>query len=115
MANILTNAVNYLEPQRPGEIEITTETTPGETIFRIRDNGRGIAAEDMHKVFELFRRAGRQDVAGEGMGLAYVRALIRRHGGYIWCDSELGVGTTFSFTLSNQLKQGETYAERTSS
>jgi signal transduction histidine kinase len=115
MANILTNAINYLESHRPGEIEITAETTPGETIFHIRDNGRGIAAEDMHKVFELFRRAGRQDVAGEGMGLAYVRALVRRHGGYIWCDSELGVGTTFSFTLSNQLKQGESHAERTSS
>jgi signal transduction histidine kinase len=115
MANILTNAVNYLEAQRPGEIEITAETAPTETIFHIRDNGRGIAAEDMHKVFELFRRAGRQDVAGEGMGLAYVRALVRRHGGYIWCDSEPGVGTTFSFTLSNQLKQGETHAERTSS
>lgn len=110
MGNILNNAVNYLKPGRPGEIEITAETTPSEIIFHIRDNGRGIAAEDMHKIFELFRRAGKQDVPGEGMGLAYVRTLVRRHGGYIWCDSELGVGTTFSFTLSRQLKQGETHA-----
>jgi signal transduction histidine kinase len=110
MGNILSNAINYLKPGRPGEIEITAEATPGEIIFHIRDNGRGIAAEDMHKVFELFRRAGKQDIPGEGMGLAYVRTLVRRHGGYIWCDSDLDVGTTFSFTLSKQLKQGETHA-----
>lgn len=110
LGNILSNAINYLEPHRPGEIKISAEVTPTETIFHIRDNGRGIAAEDMHKVFELFRRAGRQDTPGEGMGLAYVRALVRRHSGFIWCDSELGVGTTFSFTISNQLKQGELHA-----
>ena len=110
MGNILGNAVKYLEPDRPGEIEITAERGDDETTFRIRDNGRGIAAEDMPKVFAPFRRAGRQDVPGEGMGLAYVQALVRRHDGRIWCESELGVGTTFIFTLSNHLKEGGSYA-----
>jgi signal transduction histidine kinase len=103
VGNILNNAINYLEPGRPGEIEIYGERNHRETTFHIRDNGRGIAAADMNKIFDLFRRAGRQDVPGEGMGLAYVRALVRRHGGQIWCDSELQVGTTFHFTISNQL------------
>jgi len=106
MGNLLGNAVKYLEPDRPGEIEITAERGPNETTFHTRDNGRGIAAEDMDKVFAPFRRVGRQDVPGEGMGLPYVQALVRRHGGRIWCESELGVGTTFSFTISNHLEKG---------
>ena len=68
-------------------------------VFEVRDNGRGIAEEDMDKVFAPFRRAGPQDVPGEGMGLAYVRALLNRLGGRIQCESKLGAGSTFSFTL----------------
>jgi signal transduction histidine kinase len=110
MANILSNAINYLDSNRPGEIEISSERGKGETIFHIRDNGRGIAEDDMHKVFAPFRRAGRQDVPGDGMGLAYVQVLIRRHGGRIWCKSKLGVGTTFSFTIPDNSLKGDSYA-----
>jgi signal transduction histidine kinase len=110
MGNILNNAVLYLEPGRPGEIEITGERHRDEILFRIHDNGRGIAPEDMDKVFAPFRRAGKQDVPGEGMGLAYVQALVRRHDGRIWCESELGVGTTFAFSISNQLMNGDNHA-----
>ncbi|MBU1750826.1 MAG: ATP-binding protein, partial [Chloroflexi bacterium] len=95
---------------RPGEIEITAERGSNETTFTIRDNGRGIAAEDMDKVFAPFRRAGKQDVPGEGMGLAYVQALVRRHDGRIWCESTLGAGTTFSFTIPHHLEQGGHHA-----
>lgn len=101
--NILANAVIYLVPERPGEIEITAEVDDDETIFCIRDNGRGIAKADMDKVFAPFRRAGKQNVPGEGMGLAYVQTLVRRHGGRIWCDSKEGVGTTFSFCIPRNL------------
>ena len=103
--NILTNAVSYLDPERPGEIEISAERKADETTFRIRDNGRGIAKDDMEKVFAPFRRAGKQDVPGEGMGLAYVQTLVRRHGGRIWCESEAGVGTTFAFTIPRESDQ----------
>jgi signal transduction histidine kinase len=109
LGNILNNAIIYLEPDRPGRIEITGERNKDETIFRIRDNGRGIAQEDMDKVFAPFRRAGRQDVPGEGMGLAYVQALVRRHDGRIWCESELGMGTTFTFTIPNHRGKGDSY------
>jgi len=106
LGNLLTNAVIYLDAGRPGEIEVgagernqVIKKEPGFTTFWVRDNGRGIAEEDMDKVFAPFRRAGKQDVPGEGMGLAYVQTLVRRHGGRIWCESELGVGTTFTFTI----------------
>lgn len=110
MANLLTNAVAYLEPDRPGEIAVTAERQADYTTFQVQDNGRGIAAEDIAKVFEPFRRVGKQDVPGEGMGLAYVQALVRRHGGNIWCRSTVGVGTTFTFTISQHLTPGETHA-----
>jgi signal transduction histidine kinase len=110
LGNLLTNAVAYLEPGRPGEIMVTAEHRPEGTVFHVRDNGRGIAAEDIPKVFEPFRRVGRQDVPGEGMGLAYVQMLVRRHGGDIRCHSTLGVGTTFTFTMALQRAGGDAHA-----
>jgi PAS domain S-box-containing protein len=101
VANILTNAVLYLDPARPGRIEIGGEKLDDETIFYIRDNGCGIAEEDMSKVFAPFRRAGRYDVKGEGLGLAYAQTLAYRHGGSIRCKSTKNEGATFTVTLSN--------------
>lgn len=97
--NLLDNALKYLDPSRPGTVLLSGEEAGGETIFRVRDNGRGIAEDDLPKIFGLFRRVGTQDVPGDGLGLAYVKALIRRQGGRIWCESEPGAGTTFSFTV----------------
>jgi len=97
--NLLDNAVKYLEPGRRGVIDVTADQRDGETVFHVRDNGRGMAKEDIPKAFEIFRRVGRQDVPGEGMGLAYVKTLVRSLGGRIWCETEPGRGTTFSFTL----------------
>jgi signal transduction histidine kinase len=102
MEYLLDNALKYLMPDRPGVIEIIAERGEKETTFQIRDNGRGIAADDLTKVFEMFRRAGQHAVPGEGMGLAYVKTLVRRHGGQLWCESELGVGSTFSFSIPHK-------------
>ena len=110
MGNLLTNAVAYLDPSRPGEIVVTAEQDAEVTTFHVRDNGRGIAEDDISKVFELFRRAGKQDVPGEGMGLAYVQTLVRRHAGSIHCHSTLDVGSIFSFTISNHFAERDTHA-----
>ncbi len=100
--NLLDNAVKYLEPGRTGDIEISADADEESVVFHVRDNGRGMAQEDIPKAFEIFRRVGRQDVPGEGIGLAQVRTLVRLHGGRIWCESQLGVGTTFSFTIEEK-------------
>ena len=76
-----------------------SEDGAGSVEYRVRDNGRGIAAGDLARVFELFRRAGTQDQPGEGIGLAHVRALVRRMGGTIRCESTPDVGSTFVVTL----------------
>ena len=68
-------------------------------MYDVEDNGRGIDAGDHQRVFELFRRSGRQDRPGEGIGLAHVRALVRRLGGTMALESELGKGSTFTVTL----------------
>lgn len=98
-SNLLANAINYLDAGRPGRVEISGTRGLYEIIFTVRDNGRGIAADDLDKVFLPFRRLGRPEVEGEGMGLSYVQTLVRRLGGRIWCESEPGAGTTFTFTL----------------
>lgn len=106
-SNILTNAVNYMSHDRLGKIEISGRRRESDTLYSVKDNGRGIAEEDRHKVFELFRRAGKQDVPGEGMGLSYVKTLVERHEGEIWFDSRLDGGTTFHFTIANNIQEAK--------
>jgi signal transduction histidine kinase len=98
-SNLLENALKYLQPGRPGRIEVTGRRIGRSVLYEVKDNGRGIAARDLERVFELFRRAGDQTVPGEGIGLAHVRALVRRLGGRIDCVSAEGVGSTFRVEL----------------
>ena len=97
--NVTDNALKYLKPSRPGMIRIEGKIEGQMIRYDIIDNGRGIAERDYERVFELFRRAGDQTVPGEGIGLAHVRALVRRLGGSIDCTSTLDVGTTFTIRL----------------
>jgi signal transduction histidine kinase len=73
----------------------------GATEIAVADTGVGIAPEDQDAVFEEFRQVGTADkkVEGTGLGLALSRKFIELHGGRIWVQSELGRGSTFSFTL----------------
>ncbi|WP_158746770.1 ATP-binding protein [Acidisphaera sp. L21] len=97
--NVIDNALKYLKPGRPGLIRVQGRREGPMIRYEISDNGRGIAERDFERVFELFRRAGDQTVPGEGIGLAHVRALVRRLGGSIDCTSTLDVGTTFIIRL----------------
>lgn len=98
-ANLLDNAIKYLDAMRPGRIVVRGKAASSFVRFDVEDNGRGIDSADLQRIFELFRRAGPQDRPGEGIGLAHIRTLIRRLGGRIGCQSELGKGTTFSVWL----------------
>jgi signal transduction histidine kinase len=98
-SNLIENALKYLKPGVPGEITIRGRTKLGFAIFEIADNGRGIDPKDHQRIFDLFRRAGTQDRPGQGIGLAHVRALVRRLGGTMSVQSELNNGSTFTITL----------------
>lgn len=104
MGNLLDNAIKYRAPDRPIRIAVRTRRERrGWVTIEIEDNGRGIAASDHERVFELFRRSGAQNTAGEGIGLAHVRTMVRNLGGDIAVRSELGKGTTFTVTLPPDL------------
>ena len=105
--NLLENAVKYLEDGRPGRIEVRGRERGRLVVYEVQDNGRGVDARDMDRIFDLFRRAGRQDRPGEGIGLAHVRTLVRRLGGRITCESSLGEGTTFIIALPKEWRGAE--------
>jgi signal transduction histidine kinase len=98
-SNLIDNALKYLKSNVPGDIAIRGRRKLGFAIFEITDNGRGIDPKDHQRIFDLFRRAGPQDRPGQGIGLAHVRALVRRLGGTISVSSELNTGSTFTVTL----------------
>lgn len=105
-SNLIDNALKYLKPGVPGDILITGRHKLGFAVFEVTDNGRGIDPKDHPRIFELFRRAGRQDREGQGIGLAHVRALVRRLGGTINVSSELHAGSTFTVALPVQWNFG---------
>jgi signal transduction histidine kinase len=101
--NLIDNAVKYLSPTRPGRITLRGRRDGATVFYEIEDNGRGVAPQDQERIFELFRRAGPQDQAGEGIGLAHVRALMYRLGGAITCVSDLDQGATFRLSFPDNL------------
>ncbi|MBF0275557.1 MAG: PAS domain S-box protein, partial [Nitrospinae bacterium] len=105
LSNLLSNAINYLDKNRQGEIRISGIKRRFDTTFSIQDNGIGIPEKEAHKVFEVFRRGSNVgESMGEGMGMSYVRALIEKHGGEITFESREGKGTTFHFSIPNNIE-----------
>jgi len=105
IGNLLDNAVKYRSPDRPLTVAVQARAArAGWITITVEDNGRGIAASDHERIFELFRRSGTQNAPGEGIGLAHVRTLVRNLGGDITVKSEFGVGTTFSILLPADLR-----------
>lgn len=104
LQGLFDNALKYLDPSRPGKIEISAHRDINYTTFCIKDNGRGIRDEDFSKVFDVFKRSDDVvHISGEGMGIPYIQILVRRHLGTLWFNSNYGVGSTFYFTVDNHL------------
>ncbi|WP_233881758.1 sensor histidine kinase [Paraburkholderia flagellata] len=106
-ANLIGNALNYLDPARDGRVEIgTAHAPPGVEslqIFYVRDNGLGIPEVGLPRLFQAFQRMHGNVAPGEGIGLALVRRVVERHGGRVWVESMEGEGTTFYLTLPDAL------------
>lgn len=99
MLNLLSNAVKFTEQ---GSVTCRAASRNGEIIVSVIDTGIGIAAADHARVFEKFAQAGDPHTGrskGTGLGLPISKQIVEHHGGRIWLESELGKGSTFSFSL----------------
>jgi signal transduction histidine kinase len=98
LANLIGNAIKY--HNRPnGKVEILVEDYEDCLHFKIVDNGLGIAPENHKKIFSIFQTLiSREDLKGTGIGLTIVKKIVESRGGSVWVESELGKGSTFSFT-----------------
>ena len=105
LQNLIDNAAKYMGKQSDPLIEIgqlDTDTERGDPIFFVKDNGIGIAPEHHDRIFGLFNKLDPLS-EGTGIGLALVKRIIEVHGGRIWVMSEAGKGSTFYFTLPQEL------------
>jgi chemotaxis family two-component system sensor kinase Cph1 len=98
IANILSNARHYSQPDVPAQVRIDCKALDTEIKIEIKDNGIGIAMEEPNTIFEPFKRLKHNDSPGSGMGLSICRQIVRAHGGSIEMSSE-GVNLGCCFTI----------------
>jgi GAF domain-containing protein len=99
LINLVGNAIKFTDA---GEVVITGETTDGSFLLSVRDTGPGISAADQSKLFQEFQQADNaitRKKGGTGLGLAISKRIVEMHGGKIWLESQVGKGSTFSFTV----------------
>jgi len=98
--NLMENSLKYAKSGK--RLRAGARLLPTEVQFTIQDFGPGIALEHLERIFERFYRVDKarsREAGGTGLGLAIVRHIVQAHGGRIWCESELGNGASFHFTL----------------
>jgi len=98
--NLVSNAIKYMGAS--GEIDIRVKRHGDEVHWAIRDSGIGIPRDGQRRLFEKFYRAENAltvETEGTGLGLYMVRLILEQFGGRIWCESEEGQGSTFTFAL----------------
>ena len=102
--NLLSNALKYSAKVACPRIEFGCMPATNPPVYFVRDNGAGFDMQHADKLFGMFQRLhSAKDFEGTGVGLAGVRHIIRRHGGRIWAEAQLGQGACFYFTLTDRL------------
>lgn len=100
LLNLIENGIKYSLPDRTPVVRVSVEENPSEWIISVADNGMGIHEEYFEKIFIIFQRLHKkEEFQGTGIGLSIVKKQVESWGGRIWLASELGVGTTFYFTI----------------
>ena len=100
LQNLLDNAIQYTLPE--GKITLSAEAAGDEVIFTVSDTGIGIPKVDQPRIFERFYRvdaARSREAGGTGLGLAIAKHLVEVHDGRLWVESEVGVGSSFHFSV----------------
>lgn len=103
LANLLSNSLKFTRPVEKAKIEIGFQSRNGESVYFVKDNGVGFDMRYVDKLFKVFQRLHKVDeFNGTGIGLAIVDRVIRRHGGRVWCEGEIGKGAIFYFTIGDK-------------
>ena len=99
LQNLICNVLKFRDSNAP-IVQIQSERVAGLCRIAVRDNGIGIEAEYLDRIFRIFQRLHtREEYPGTGIGLAICKRIAEQHGGQIWAESQPRVGTTFYFTL----------------
>jgi two-component system, OmpR family, sensor histidine kinase VicK len=111
LAQAITNLVSTAVKYSPagGMVTIATRNDGDDVVISVRDEGIGVAREDLSRIFDRFERvetgiAGR--IAGTGPGLSIVQEIASLHGGRLWADSELRLGSTFYLAIPASTSRG---------
>ena len=105
LINLVGNAIKFTDT---GEVVIKATATDGSFYLSVRDTGPGISAADQAKLFQEFQQADNaitRKKGGTGLGLAISKRIVEMHGGKIWVESQVGQGSTFSFTFPVRVAQ----------
>jgi signal transduction histidine kinase/ActR/RegA family two-component response regulator len=99
IVNLLSNAVKFTPDG--GSVDVRARADRSEVLVTVSDTGTGVAAEDRERIFDAFQQGGRTapTTEGTGLGLTLSKRIVELHGGRIWVDSEVGVGSTFGFAI----------------
>lgn len=107
--NLYSNALKFSPSGKPIRVRVKDDSASGGVRFEVQDEGPGVNAEEMPRLFQKFTRLSARPTAGEdstGLGLSIVRALVERMNGRIWCESEPGKGATFFVQLPGVRAEG---------
>ena len=109
LQQLLRNAVKFSRGRGKPVIEIGGKSEARQTVYHVRDNGAGFDPKYAERLFGVFQRLhGEEEFEGRGIGLAIVQRVIRRHGGNVWAEGEVGRGATFYFSLpTRQAAEGK--------
>jgi signal transduction histidine kinase len=97
ISNLVGNAIKFTP--EGGTISVSARKEGDEVIVRVADTGPGISQEQLVRVFDWFWQAQRSKQLGSGLGLSIAKGVVEAHGGRIWAQSQLGRGSSFSFSL----------------
>lgn len=105
--NLLRNAWKYTSNRPTAKIEFGVQTRDDAAIYFVRDNGVGFAPRSASRLFQPFQRLhSAEEFPGNGIGLATVQRIVRRYGGGVWAESEVGKGAIFYFSLGKPKASG---------